>query len=66
MQSSTTPGPIPETHAAGDDRRRRNAAVVHLIEEWLADESGYDEETWDDLKAAMKENRRTSRDLFRD
>ncbi len=66
MQGSTAPGPTPDAHDEGDERRRRNAAVVHLIEEWLADESGYDEETWDDLKAAMKENRRTPRDLFRD
>jgi hypothetical protein len=66
MQGSTAPGATPAAHDESDNRRRRNAAVVHLLEEWLADESGYDEETWDDLKAALKENRRTSRDLFRD
>jgi hypothetical protein len=58
--------PHPTPHDEGDGRRRRNAAVIHLIQDWLADESGYDEETWDDLKAAMKESRRTSRNLFRD
>lgn len=44
------------------------ALAKELIEGWLADQSGYDEETCDDLKAAMKESRRTSggRDLFRD
>jgi hypothetical protein len=37
-----------------------------LLKEWLTDELGYDEETWDELKAAMKESRRTSRNPFRD
>ncbi len=66
MQRSTAPGPTPDAHDEGGARRRRNAAVIHLIKEWLADESGYDETTWDALKAVMKESRRTSRDLFRD
>jgi hypothetical protein len=37
-----------------------------MLQQWLADESGYDEDTWDSLKAAMKESRRTMRDPFRD
>jgi len=29
-----------------DDLRKRNAAARQLLQEWLADASGYDEETW--------------------
>lgn len=32
-------------------------AALQLLEEWLADESGYDEETWPELKAALDRNR---------
>lgn len=46
--------------------RQENAAAIQLLEAWLADESGYDEAAWDSLKAAMRESRRSSRDLFRD
>jgi len=42
--------------------------VIALLEEWLADESGYDEETWPELKAALNRERELigARKLFRD
>ncbi len=35
----------------------RNRAAIRLLDEWLADESGYDEATWPQLKAALQANR---------
>ena len=40
-----------------DDIRKRNAATRQLLQEWLADESRYDEETWPLLKDALEANR---------
>ena len=31
--------------------------VIDLLDEWMADESGYDEETWPELKAAIDKER---------
>ena len=50
-------------------QRRRNAAARQLLQKWLADDSGYDEETWPFLKQALEENRVSAgsfRKLFRD
>ncbi len=46
--------------------RKRNAAALKLLDEWLADESGYDERVWPKLKQALEEERRASgeRSLF--
>jgi len=37
-----------------------------LFAEWIADESGYDEETWPQLKKALDEDRLSARPLFAD
>jgi len=47
-------------------RRQRNDALIRMLEEWLADESGYDEETWPELKANLEANRLSYRKRFRD
>jgi hypothetical protein len=66
-ERSTASGPVRELDADTiAERQRPNAAVLRMLQQWLADESGYDEDTWDSLKAAMKESRRTMRDPFRD
>jgi hypothetical protein len=31
--------------------------VVQMLDDWMADESGYDEATWDDLKLALNQGR---------
>lgn len=51
-----------------EDLRRRNDAVMRLLDEWMADESGYDEETWPLLKEALNQERERvgARKLFRD
>ena len=36
----------------------RNQAAIKLIEGWLKDDSGYDEETFPKLKEALKESRK--------
>ena len=42
--------------------------VIRLLEEWMADESGYDEETWPLLKDALNRERERvgARKLFPD
>jgi len=37
-----------------------------LLDTWLADESGYDERVWPQLKKAIEENRLSSRKRFDD
>ncbi len=44
----------------------RTGETVRLLDEWLADESGYDEETWPDLKEALDRDRPSARKLFVD
>lgn len=38
--------------------------VIRLLEAWLADESGYDEDAWPDLKDALDRDRLSARKLF--
>jgi hypothetical protein len=46
------------------DPLARNQAAAALIRQWLADESGYDEENWPSLKKAIEENRLSERPRF--
>ncbi len=48
------------------EERRNVEKVIRLLDEWMADDSGYDEETWPELKAALDQNRFSSRKLFND
>lgn len=41
-----------------------NQAALHLIEEWLVDDSGYDEEVWPILQELIEQNRLSSRRRF--
>jgi hypothetical protein len=40
--------------------------AIRLLDEWAADESGYDERIWPLLKIALDEDRLSSRKLFDD
>jgi len=51
------------SHVNTEDRRRVEK-VISLLDEWMSDESGYDEETWPELKAALERDRLSSRKLF--
>lgn len=58
---------LPSQADSGSRRRRQpNRAALRLLEEWLNDESGYDEQTWPELKQALEENRSSGRRLFCD
>jgi hypothetical protein len=37
---------------------RPNVAAIRLLDEWMAADSGYDEETWPELREALDRNRR--------
>ncbi len=45
-------------------QRRKNAAARRLLQEWLADESGYDEAVWAKVKQLIEENRLSARKRF--
>ena|SRR5437763_6503984 len=47
-------------------RRPTPAQVKAIFDEWMADDTGYDEETWPLLKAALEEDRLSYRPLFPD
>ena len=40
------------------------SSAMALLDEWLADESGYDEQAWPELKAALDRDRTSARRLF--
>lgn len=42
-----------------------NEGALRLLDEWMADESGYDEKVWPTLKQAIEENRLSRRKRFR-
>lgn len=44
--------------------QRPNVGAIRLLDEWMADESGYDEETWPELKEALDRDRLGYRKLF--
>ena len=45
-------------------RRERHAAAIALLDEWLSDDSGYDETTWPDLKEGIEKSRTSTRTRF--
>jgi len=42
----------------------KNEAAIRLLREWMADESGYDEQVWPIVKKAIEENRSSYRRRF--
>ena len=47
-------------------QRQKNEAARRLLQEWLADESGYDEEVWPKVKQLIEDNRLSPRRRFCD
>jgi hypothetical protein len=37
--------------------------LMRLLDEWIADESGYEESTWDDLARAIDKDRDTTKSM---
>ncbi len=44
--------------------KKENA--IRLLQEWMADDSGYDEKIWESLKNNIEENRISERKRFHD
>jgi len=68
MQTTTQIEPESEvTDNGAQPKSQRKVAAQQLLQQWLSDESGYDEETWPVLKQALEQNRSASdRRLFSD
>jgi hypothetical protein len=47
-------------------RRQKNEAARLLLQEWLRDDSGYDEEVWPKVKQIIEDNRLSPRKRFCD
>jgi hypothetical protein len=47
-------------------QRAKNEAAIQVLNEWLADESGYDETVWPIAKQAIETNRLSARPRFHD
>ena len=58
-----TNGPAGPRGTLGISDENRAAAIA-LLDEWLADTSGYDEETWPALKRGIEESRSSIRRRF--
>ena len=46
--------------------KTKNEKTIALLDEWLADESGYDERVWSKLKENIESNRLSERNRFDD
>lgn len=53
-----------EAENSSSSQPSKRAACIELLNQWLADESGYDEETWPKIKNLLEENRTSNRPLF--
>jgi excisionase family DNA binding protein len=56
--SRTAPRETPLTE------QERAERAIQLLDEWMADESGHDEEYWPKLKAVLEQDHLSSRPLF--
>jgi hypothetical protein len=45
--------------------KAKASSLIRLLDEWLADESGYDEETWPAVKEGIEASRLSGRKRFR-
>ncbi len=52
--------------AAREERRQRLERLIAKVHEWMADESGFEEATWDQLKQNIEAHRLSPRKRFRD
>lgn len=56
----------PQRQWAVRSRRERHAAVIALLEKWVADEMGDDKDAWIGLKKRIEESRTSTRKRFSD
>jgi predicted DNA-binding antitoxin AbrB/MazE fold protein len=45
-------------------QQESGAEAIKLIDQWLADDSGYDEQSWPELKTELERHRLSDRSLF--
>jgi excisionase family DNA binding protein len=56
-----------DTHGSSEEeavRQARAQRLIRLLDEWMADESGHDEEVWPQLKEVLEQDRVSTRKLF--
>ncbi len=46
--------------------QQSSESCIRLLNLWLADESGYDEENWPKIRALLEENATSDRHVFHD
>ena len=46
------------------NRQIDSSALIQMLNQWLADESGYDEENWPKVEKLLEENRTSDRSVF--
>ncbi len=56
----------PSVDTGSSSRKRGLEGLLDLMEEWMADESGYEERTWPELKNNIEANRMSYRKRFSD
>ncbi len=44
--------------------RIKNEVAIRLFQDWIVDETGYDEKTWENVKLAIENNRLSDRKRF--
>ena len=55
-----------ESNSSQPAQQQKNELAIKLLDEWLADESGYDEQVWPTVKKLLEENRLSGRSRFGD
>ena len=63
VKRASPPKSNPDVLAA---QRKKNEALICLLREWMADESGEQEREWPIIKKALEEDRPSYRRLFSD
>jgi hypothetical protein len=63
---ATKESTAPAVHAIESIPKANQSAILRALEEWLANESGYDAKVWPELKESIERNRVSRRKRSRD
>jgi len=55
---------LKKVHSNNSAANARAEKVKELFDEWLQDSSGYDEQTWPQIKKSLNDNHSTTHSLF--
>ena len=64
FRSTLSEGKGIRTAAAVEHQPTRNQQAIDLLSQWLADDSGYDERVWPEVKKSIEEHRLDRRKRF--